>query len=172
MKICSIINCNQKAVGFGFCDKHYRRFKKHGNPLYQKRSRDHPEICKISECNELFQAEGYCQKHYVRFKKFGNPLFRKIEDHGLSKTPEYRVWHGMKQRCYNQNLKAYKNYGGRGITVCDKWKNSFSAFYEDMGPRPFKDAEIDRKNNDGNYEPDNCRWVTHKINSQNRRHRK
>ena len=82
---------------------------------------------------------------------------------------EYRVWQAMRVRCFNPGCKAYKNYGGRGITVCDRWKDSFEAFYQDMGPKPSLDHEIDREDNDGNYEPGNCRWATRSNNSRNRR---
>lgn len=91
------------------------------------------------------------------------------EQHRMKNTPEYTVWQGIKARCYNPNNKAYKYYGGRGITVCDKWKNSFTAFYNDMGTKPFDNAELDREENDGNYEPDNCHWVTHTENQHNTR---
>ena len=80
--------------------------------------------------------------------------------HGKSGTSEYNIWHGMKQRCLNPKNKGFPNYGGRGITVCDRWINSFENFYEDMGPRPSLEHSIDRKENNGNYEPGNCHWTT------------
>lgn len=82
-----------------------------------------------------------------------------VEHHGMRYRSEYGVWSGMKQRCYNPNHDGYENYGGRGITICGDWLNSFSKFYEDMGPRPSLDYEIDRIDNDGNYERGNCQWV-------------
>jgi hypothetical protein len=77
-----------------------------------------------------------------------------------------RIWIGMKNRCYNPDLKEYKYYGKRGIKVCDRWLNSFANFIKDMGIRP-KNKQIDRINNDGNYEPSNCRWSTPKQNVHN-----
>jgi hypothetical protein len=74
----------------------------------------------------------------------------------------------MKARCNNKNNPNYHNYGGRGIQVCERWK-AFENFYEDMGDPPFKGANLDRINNDGNYEPSNCRWVTKKENQRNKR---
>ena len=74
----------------------------------------------------------------------------------------------MIQRCENPNVRNFHRYGGRGIKVCSRWKNSFEEFYSDMGPRPFPKAQIDRENNNGNYEPNNCRWATQAENLANR----
>lgn len=76
------------------------------------------------------------------------------------KSPEYNAWIHMIHRCGNPNDKAFKHYGGRGITVCARWRSSFDDFYEDMGPRPSKDFSLDRVDTNGNYEPQNCKWST------------
>ena len=88
--------------------------------------------------------------------------------HNQSKTRTYRIWAQMKQRCCNSLSTKYRNYGGRGITVCDSWLNSFESFYKDMGECIGKN-EIDRTDNNGNYEPNNCKWVSHKENLRNTR---
>jgi hypothetical protein len=91
--------------------------------------------------------------------------------HGMSETPEYRVWTSMFRRCRNKNDKSYKDYGGRGISVCDRWRN-FSLFVLDMGLIPEKGYSIERKFVDGNYEPENCRWATRKEQNRNTRRNK
>ncbi len=79
--------------------------------------------------------------------------------HGWSRTPEYKAWQSMIQRCTNPKNHAYARYGGRGITVCDRWLAGFDAFLADMGPRP-EGHSLDRVDVNGNYEPRNCRWAT------------
>ena len=88
--------------------------------------------------------------------------------HGKSNTVEYLTWKRMRQRCYNPNTPRFKDWGGRGIKVCDRWLNSFENFLQDMGERP-KGTSLDRINNDGNYEPNNCRWATSKEQRNNQR---
>src|SRR5882672_2593482 len=85
-----------------------------------------------------------------------------------SKTPEWSCWRAMQDRCYNKNIEQYLYYGERGITVCQRWINNFEDFLRDMGHRPTPNHSIDRINNDGNYEPSNCRWATKKEQIQNR----
>lgn len=89
-------------------------------------------------------------------------------NHSMSRTPEYKAWISMRYRCFSISSHAWCDYGGRGITVCERWLN-FENFYVDMGPRPSPDHSLDRIDNDGNYEPDNCRWSTSEEQNSNRR---
>lgn len=87
-----------------------------------------------------------------------------------NQSAEYTAWCNMIARCYNPKHEYFYNYGGRGITVCDEWRQSFSAFFSHVGKRPSAGHSLDRyPNNDGNYEPGNVRWATRKQQSQNRR---
>lgn len=89
--------------------------------------------------------------------------------HGMTNTNEFNIWKGILYRCINKNSKSYKNYGGRGITICDEWKNSFINFYDDLGPRPSKMHTIDRIDNNKGYYKDNCKWQIRSYQCINRR---
>ena len=91
--------------------------------------------------------------------------------HGMTSTPEYRAWNNVKRICYNTRHNKYKNYGGRGIIMCDEWLNSFQDFYDYIGPKPTPQHSLDRINNDGNYEPGNVRWATRSEQNSNCRKR-
>jgi hypothetical protein len=87
--------------------------------------------------------------------------------HGRRRTTEYFIWRNFRQRCTNPKDPCFKNYGGRGISVCDRW-NKFENFFADMGERP-PGLTLDRRNNDGDYDKGNCRWATRSEQNLNRR---
>jgi len=95
---------------------------------------------------------------------------KKNTTHGKKNTRLYSIWHGIKGRCLNETDKDYRKYGGRGIKVCKEWIDDFMNFYNWSMANGYRDdLTIDRVDNDGNYEPDNCRWITNKEQSRNRR---
>lgn len=88
---------------------------------------------------------------------------------GERKLPEYKIWEGIKQRCNNPKDRAYRYYGGRGISIAPEWAKDFKAFLDHVGRRPYPDLEIDRIDNNGNYEPGNVRWTTRQGQMRNTR---
>lgn len=123
-------------------------------------------ICICRNC----KSESLRYGHHLR--KFGKAFCRNCQHvstkHGLEGTRAYAAWQSMKQRCMNEKHKAYRNYGGRGIKVCERWVDSASNFIADMG-HPLNFESLDRINNDGNYSPENCRWASKDTQMQNRR---
>lgn len=111
-------------------------------------------------------------KAYYRRRKAGLPYRHHL--HGLSHHPLYHKWEGMMDRCNNPNRKSYKNYGGRGIQVCERWLDpaNFISDIEALGPRPTPRHSIDRKDNNGNYEPANVRWLDQTHQNFNQRTRR
>ena len=120
------------------------------------------------DCGKELIVEKYCltsgHTKSCGCLKIGTPT------HGLTKTRIYRTWCRMKERCYRVKNNRYQNYGGRGIKVCDEWKNDFMSFYNWAMAHGYTDnLTIDRINVNGNYEPNNCRWITTKAQNNNRK---
>lgn len=89
--------------------------------------------------------------------------------HGMSGTPEYKAWIDAKRRCYKKTARRYRDWGGRGIRMCEEWLHDFNAFYNYIGPRPSSEHSLDRIDNNKNYEPGNVRWATYEEQSRNQR---
>lgn len=110
----------------------------------------------ICECGVITNVYGYNLKN-GNTKSCGCLT---TKTHGMVDTPEYKIWGGIKQRCYNPKDRQYHLYGGRGIVMSEEWKNSFEIFYRDMGPRPTPQHSVEREKNDEGYNKENCRWAT------------
>lgn len=115
--------------------------------------------CKLKICKNKTRARGYCQTHYH------HRIF-------LKKHPLWDTYQNMLRRCYQPKHLRYKDWGGRGIKVCDRWRESYANFAEDIGARPTPFHQLDRKNNNGNYTPKNCQWALPTTNSGAGRRRK
>lgn len=129
-------------------------------------------LCRCDCGNEKITRTGYLMVKAVRSCGcFRSDSAREAHTtHGRTQTTEFVIWSGIRQRTTNPNYHSWADYGGRGVKICGRWQDSFENFYTDMGPRPSLGHTIDRfPNRDGDYEPSNCRWATHKEQQRNRR---
>ncbi len=124
--------------------------------------------CSVKMCERPHKGLGFCDMHYQRFKKKGTPGNQPARiKHGYTKTPTYTSWQEMRRRCKDPRRNRAYIYISKNIQVCERWDSSFLNFLQDMGERP-EGTSLDRIDNDGNYEPGNCRWATHSEQSRNR----
>lgn len=117
----------------------------------------------------FYLQKGMCNMHYKRFCKYGEDKVLAIRGENRSKNPLYRTYNDIKERTTNPNNKAFKDYGSRGIRVCDEWLNDFTQFEKDMGQKPSPQHSIERDDVNGNYCKSNCRWATRHEQNANKR---
>jgi len=133
------------------------------------RGKNHYRVCECAcgtvkeyAVSNLFQRTVSCGCHNKENQS------KRCTTHGMTGRPEYVAWQNAKNRCYKSNHPEYKNYGARGIGMCVEWRNDFSKFYEDMGPRP-KGLSLEREDVNGDYCPENCVWADWKTQANNTR---